>query len=173
MIAFLDLIDDYEDKIRFKELYNEYLGLIVSIARSKVHTSQDVEDAVQDTLFYIAKNFNRIGDLKSASTKCYIATITEGIAINRYNKETKYQNYKVHSSISEDLIDGCNLDVYDITDIKLVIDNLCDEYRNLIYLTYVFGYKSKEIAQVYNMSDSNVRKKLQFARAEIKKQLER
>ena len=53
LIAFLDLIDDYEEKERFKELYNTYRGLMAHIARTKASSYEDVEDILQDTFFYI------------------------------------------------------------------------------------------------------------------------
>lgn len=87
MIAFLDLIDDYEEKERFKELYNTYRGLMAHIARIKTSSYEDVEDILQDTFFYIAKNFNKIGEIDSPKTKCFISVITEGFAISKYRKE--------------------------------------------------------------------------------------
>lgn len=75
--------------------------------------------------------------------------------------------------VAVDLTNEKELDAYDIAELKLVIDTLSDEYRNILYLTYIFGYKSKEIAQIYNMSDSNVRKKIQFAKKEIINKLEK
>ncbi len=73
MIAFLDLIDDYEEKERFKELYNTYRGLMAHIARTKASSYEDVEDILQDTFFYIAKNFNKIGEIDLPKTKCFIS----------------------------------------------------------------------------------------------------
>ena len=66
-----------------------------------------------------------------------------------------------------------DFDIYSKVDLNLVIDTLSDEYRNLIYLTYIFGYKSKEIAGIYGLTDSNVRKKIQFAKNEIRNKLGR
>ncbi len=73
MIAFLDLIDDYNDKERFKKLYNKYRGLMAHIARTKASSYEDVEDILKDTFFYIAKNFNKIGEIDSPKTKCFIS----------------------------------------------------------------------------------------------------
>jgi RNA polymerase sigma-70 factor (ECF subfamily) len=171
ILAFLDLIDSYEDKIRFEELYNKYLGLMYSVARSKLKNQEDVEDVIQDALFYIAKNFNKVDDVNSNSTKNFVAVITEGFAINKFKSEVRHQNYKYDVSMPENLSDSNDFDEFDVTELKLVIDTLSDESRNILYLTYVFGYKSKEIAQMYDMTDSNVRKKIQFAKEEIRRQL--
>lgn len=81
MIAFLDLIDDYENKERFKQLYHKYKGLMAHIASKKVESQEDIEDVLQDSFLYIAKNFSKVGDINLNSTKRYVAVITEGYAI--------------------------------------------------------------------------------------------
>ncbi len=173
MIAFLDLIDDYEEKERFKELYNTYRGLMAHIARTKASSYEDVEDILQDTFFYIAKNFNKIGEIDSPKTKCFISVITEGFAISKYRKEKKYMDILSVGDITETDISYNDFDAYSEIEFKAVIDTLSDEYRNLIYLTYMFGYKSKEIAGIYGLTASNIRKKLQFAKNEIRNKLGR
>ncbi len=172
MIAFLDLIDDYKDKERFKKLYNKYRGLMAHIASTKTSSHEDIEDILQEAFFYIAKNFNKVGNIDSPKTKCFVSVITEGFAISRYRKEKKYNNTISATDVIETDIPYNDFDIYSKVDLELVIDTLSDEYRNLIYLTYIFGYKSKEIAGIYGLTDSNVRKKIQFAKAEIRNKLE-
>lgn len=60
--------------------------------------------------------------------------------------------------ITETDISYNDFDAYSEIEFKAVIDTLSDEYRNLIYLTYMFGYKSKEIAGIYGLTASNIRK---------------
>ena len=172
MIAFLDLIDDYKDKERFKKLYNKYRGLMAHIASTKTSSHEDVEDILQEAFFYIAKNFNKVGNIDSPKTKFFVSVITEGFAISRYRKEKKHNNTISTTDVIETDIPYNDFDIYSKVDLELVIDTLSDEYRNLIYLTYIFGYKSKEIAGIYGLTDSNVRKKIQFAKAEIRNKLE-
>lgn len=173
MIAFLDLIDDYEEKERFKELYNTYRGLMAHIAGTKTNFHEDIEDILQDAFFYIAKNFNKIGEIDSPKTKCFISVITEGFAISKYRKEKKYMDILSVGDITETDISYNDFDAYSEIEFKAVIDTLSDEYRNLIYLTYMFDYKSKEIAGIYGLTASNIRKKLQFAKNEIRNKLGR
>ncbi len=101
-----------------------------------------------------------------------MSVITEGFAISKYRKEKKHINTLSTEDVIEVDIPYYDFDIYSKVDLNLVIDTLSDEYRNLIYLTYIFGYKSKEIASIYGLTDSNVRKKIQFAKAEIRNKLE-
>ena len=61
---------------------------------------------------------------------------------------------------------------FETLELKLAIDTLNDESQNLLHLTYIYGYKSHELADMFGLSDSNVRKKLQFAKHKLKLQLE-
>ncbi len=174
MIAFLDLIDNDKDKERFEQLYNKYRGLMAYIINEKVHTKEDVEDVLQDAFFYIAKNFNKIGDINSSQTKSFICVVTEGFAISKFRKEKRHMNnipfdevYTPNSSYNDDF------DIYNKSDLKMIINTLSDEYKNILYLTYAFGFKSKEIANIYGLTDSNVRKKIQFAKAKVRNKLEK
>lgn len=171
MIAFLDLIDEDNDKERFRLLYNKYKGLMAHIAMQRLGRQDDVEDVLQDAFFYIAKNFSKVGDVHSAQTKCFVAVITEGYAISRYRKERNHQNIISLEETAETIAVADDFDAYSSTDLKMVMDSLSDEYKNVLYLKYVFGYKSREIADIYGITDSSVRKKIQFAKAEIRNKL--
>ncbi|MCM1286488.1 MAG: sigma-70 family RNA polymerase sigma factor [Acetobacter sp.] len=172
MIAFLDLIDSDENKKQFEYLYYKYRNLMAFIAQENLSNQEDVEDAVQDAFIYIAKNFDKIDDVDSKQTKSYISVITKGFAISKYRKERKYINDISTEDMNEYVLEDSAFDIYDKTELIMIIDTLDEEYRNLLYLTYVFGYKSKEISKMFGMSDSNVRKKIQFAKADLRNKLE-
>lgn len=170
MIAFLDLIDNDDDKERFRLLYNKYKGLMAHIVLQRLDSQEDIEDVLQESFFYIAKNFNKIGDINSSQTKCFIAVITEGYAISKYRKDKNNLNIvSLDDAETNSMAD--DFDNYSSSELKMIIDSLSDEYKNLLYLKYVFGYKSREIADIYGITDSSVRKKLQFAKAEIRNKL--
>lgn len=171
MIAFLDLIDDNDDKERFVLLYNKYKGLMAHIAYNRLDNQNDVEDVLQDAFLCIAKNFSKICDVNSSQTKSFVAVITEGYAISKYRKRKNSHNIISIDEAAEVNALTDDSDDYSSTDLKMVIDTLSDEYKNMIYLKYVFGYKSREIADIYGITASLVRKKIQFAKAEIKNKL--
>lgn len=172
MIAFLDLIDNYEDKERFKHLYHKYRGLMAYIAGEKVSTQEDIEDVLQEAFFYIAKHFEKIGDIESNRTKCYIAAITEGYAIKKYKAENKHDIHPNEDLNIDEISEDIDFSSYDKAELSMVIDELSDEYKNLLYLTYVFGYSSKEISEMLGLSDANIRKRIQFAKTKVRDKLE-
>lgn len=58
MIAmYLALIDDEKDKIKFREIYEEYSKQMWYVANEILHDRFLAEDAVHDAFLGIAKNF--------------------------------------------------------------------------------------------------------------------
>lgn len=173
MIAFLDLLDNEEDKEKFKELYNKYSQLLYCIAKKKLNNNEDAEECVQDTFFYIAKNFDKVRDIDSVSTQCYLSTIVSGYVINKYKRLKKIEFISIEEIKNEkNLEDFTFLEKYDAIEIALLIDKLKDDTKNFLYLTYIFGYTSKEIAHMYHLSEFAVRKRLSRAKVQLRKMLE-
>jgi RNA polymerase sigma-70 factor (ECF subfamily) len=175
MIAFLDLLDTEEEKYKFTDLYNLYKDLLYWIALKKVGNIEDAEECVQETFFYIAKHFDKIGKIDSKSTKCYLSTIVAGFAIDKYNNYNKYDTIS-----NDDIQDNSNdfdelkyFENFDKIELLSVFDKaLDDESKVYFYLKYIYGYKSNEIANLYNVKDSYIRKKLQYAKEKLRKYLE-
>lgn len=167
----LNLIDNQTEKEKFTQLYNTYKDLLYWIALKKTNNIEDAEECVQETFLYVAKNFNKIGEVDSKKTKCYLSTIVTGFAIDIYNKSQRA------SSASYDncgkIIHSQYFESYEATELLVVFDEILDEESKVFfYLKYIYKYKSKEIAEIYRVKDSYVRKKLQYAKEKLKKALE-
>ena len=174
MIAFLDLLDTDEEKSKFKQLYYKYNDLLMWIAMDKLKNQHFAEEAVQDAFFYIAKNFDKVGEVDSRYTKGYLSRVVEGLSINKYNKEKKIislsddeEEYATYARDDDTFFD--NLEVLDLKD---AVSKLSDESQNYLYFTYFYGYTSNEIAEMYSISPESVRKKIQFAKRDIRKYFE-
>ena len=66
---FLNLLDTQTEKDRFTELYDTYKDLLYWIALKRTNNIEDAEECVQETFFYVAKHFEKIGEVKSKRTK--------------------------------------------------------------------------------------------------------
>lgn len=129
------------------------------ISYGKTQSCQDAEECVQETFFYVAKHFEKIGDVNSSQTKGYLATIVTGFSIDVYNKSkntaslilkiTTWRKIYRILIISEPLSFLLQLKAC-----------LARKKKIYIYLKYVYGYKSTEIAEIYNVTDISVRKNL-------------
>lgn len=83
---FLNLLDTQNEKDKFIKLYDKYKNMLYWISYGKTQSCQDAEECVQETFFYVAKHFEKIGDVNSSQTKGYLATIVTGFSIDVYNK---------------------------------------------------------------------------------------
>lgn len=168
---FLNLLDTQTEKEKFEELYNTYKNLLYWIALKRTNSNEDAEECVQETFFYVARHFDKIDEVASKKTKIYLSAIVTGFAIDIYNNSVKFEMLEIdHEDNTEDLK---YFESFEAVELNEVIRNVFDdESRVFFYLKYLYNYKSREIAEIYNVKDSYVRKKLEYARRKIRKQLE-
>lgn len=168
-MMFFNLLDTQEEKDGFLELYDTYKDLLYWIALKKTNSIEDAEECVQETFFYVAKHFDKIGEIKSKRTKCYLSTIVTGFAIDIYND---FQKSELISNDDNELRDIEYLENFEKVELTVAFDDILDEESKIFfYLKYIYNYKSSEIAEIYNVKDSLVRKKLQYAREKLKQYL--
>ncbi|MCQ2735077.1 MAG: sigma-70 family RNA polymerase sigma factor [Alphaproteobacteria bacterium] len=162
----LAYIDTAEQKTRFEQFYRKYERLVLWRAGSRLHNASDAEDCAQEVFIYFAKNFAKIEEIGSTRTKNFVLTVTDGYAINFYKKRTKERETAV-KTIEEDCF--CE---YAAGEISGFIQMLDEDDRNLLYLHHGYGLTTKEIADMYKITDGAVRKRLYTARKKLKKLLE-
>ena len=166
---FLNLLDTQNEKEKFIELYDTYKDLLYWIALNRTKNIEDAEECVQETFFYVAKNFEKIDEVNSKRTKCYLSTIVTGFAIDIYKDSQKID---VNLNDDDDLKDIEYFENFEKVELLAAFDKLLDEESKIfLYLKYIYEYKSSEIAEIYNVKDSYVRKTLQYAREKLKQNL--
>ena len=167
---FLNLLDTQDEKDKFILLYEKYKNLLYFIAFGKTHSKEIAEECVQETFFYVSKHFDKIGEVDSNKTKGYLATVVTGFAIDFFNKENKFDQFSTDDESTTDL---SYFENYDTVEIFSAFDKvLGEEEKNYLYLKYIYGYKSSEIAEMYGISDTLVRKKIERSKAKLKKYYE-
>lgn len=177
MIAFLDLIEEKQDKNRFEELYYAYKDLMYSVAYSLVKNAESAEDCVQEAFLYIAKHFDRIDDIRSNRTRNYVATIVRGLAMKQFNKSAKISTFEETDfqqepasvqNLEEDYLTKCKVE-----QLRSAINQLDEIYRIPLYMKAIYDMKSSEIAKLLGVSDDTVRRRIYLARKKIKEIMEK
>ena len=147
-----------------KELVDRYSSLIFRISYCILCNSADSEDAVQETfLKYITKapEFNDEEHRKAWLIKVS-ANISKNMLMFRLRRET----------VNIDDIENIGIDQSDYETFELIM-SLPAKYKIVLTLYYVEGYKCNEIAQIINISEEAVRKRLQKGRELLKKEIEK
>ncbi len=153
--------------------YSNYLSKIIENMTNHYLTKEDKEEILLDTFFILWKNKDKLEDDKMLSS--YLA----GIVKNLIKEKSRVL------SINYDIQDYENT-IYDIknTDmlyerrekidkIREVLEQMKEEDIKIFKLYYYGGKKIKEIAQILNVSEFNVKTRLYRIRKRIKQDLEK
>lgn len=175
MVAFLDLIDDTQDKQRFSFMYHTYSALMYRVAYQLVQDAELAEDCVQEAFFFVARHFDRIDDdILSNKTRNYLITIVRCVAIKIHNKQLGIEFVELTEDIPDwqspemDCLAKCT-----VNQVRAAMNRLDESYRLPLHLKVVYEMKSSEIARLMGISDAAVRQRIRTARKKIKEMIER
>lgn len=145
------------------ELVEKYSSLIFRISYCILCNKDDAEDAVQETfLKYITKapEFNSEEHRKAWLIKVS-ANISKNMLLFRLRRDTVDIEEIKDIGISENDFEAFEY-----------IMSLPAKYKIVLTLYYIEGYKSREIAEIVNISEEAVRKRLQKGREMLKREME-
>ena len=156
-------------KGKFEQLYEKYRKPLFYIA-IKILEDQDLaEDAVQDAFVKIFENLNKIDDIHCCKTKSYVMTIATNNSFNLYCKRKQYA--LPFEAIEELAADYMDTKMEEIDSFEEMIKKLPVIYREILTLKYIQGHTNAEIAEMLDISQVNVRKRLERAKRKIKESL--
>ena len=153
MMVYLQMIETTEERSKFEIIYMHYRQDMYRVAYAVLCNPQDAEDAVHSAFVKIAENIQKINEPVCPKTKGYIVTIVRNKAIDIYRKKrahpkAEYLDVMKNMKIAyegENLLTKCIL-------------KLNDRQRNILILKYHYGYDSKEIAKMLNITYQNALK---------------
>lgn len=147
-----------------KKLVETYSSLIFRISYCILSDTEDAKDVVQETfLKYMTKapEFNDEEHRKAWLIK--VATnISKNTLMFHLRRETNTLSDIENIGISEN----------DFETFELIM-SLPKKYKIVMTLYYVEGYRSKEIAEIIEISEDAVRKRLQKGRELLKREIEK
>lgn len=182
LALYLAQIEEEDEKKKFERVYKEYRNLVCHIAAKVLKDWQLAEDAAQETFFRVAVNIRKIGAVKSAKTRNYIALIARNVALTMAEKEKKQPPIAAWNQ--EELIEMDEkaklhivrlVDAQDeaiVKEIKAQIRELPEIYRQVLYLTGVYECSVSETASLLDLPVETVKKRVQRGRALLKAALE-
>lgn len=146
------------NKEAFLSLIDENRLNIYRVARGMLKSTEDVEDAIQNT---IIKAYSSIGSLKNDE---FFKTWIIRILINECNSILR-KNKKITSM--EDSNEHYN-DSYENLDLTTAINSLSDDLRVTTVLFYFEDLSLKDIAKILEIPEGTVRSRLTRARAKLR-----
>ncbi len=170
MLLLLSLIEIEEDKTKFMLIYEQYKDLMFYVARNILKRKEDAEDAVHDSFVKIIKNLDKISDVYCHRTKSFIVIVTERTSFDMLRKSKRLKEVSLDEEFLDDETDIESMQVEGLT-IAQAIAKLPPRYREILLLKYDNELDNKEIADLLNISEENVRKLIQRAKHRLEKEL--
>lgn len=156
------------DTAAFSRLYGCYKDKLFRYAYYKLGNVDDAEDAVQSCLL---SAFEQIGKLKKAeSFSSWIFKILSVYCANYIKEQIKRRNTDDLESYSD--ISSPNSDsLIEETELRECLNKLSEKEREIVFLSVIAGFKSKEVGKIAGYSAGNVRTILSRSLSKMKKEL--
>lgn len=151
------------DSNAFAQLYSEYASEIYRYALYMMGNKQDAEDAVQEALVSAWRNIHTLRDDSVFKTWLF------KILTNRCKTELMKRN-KVPDTLPIDDYDflGASEDDTFSQELKDALRQLTPPDGQIIILSIICGFKSYELAEIYNMPPSSIRSRQKRALEKLK-----
>lgn len=165
-MIFMDLIDDDEDKDRFRMIYEQYSKHLYYIIYEMTRNHHKAEDVLQETYLRIAKNIYRIDTSDSMRLKKYLEIIAGNVALTIINEDSKV----IIMELKEDDVYNENyltrdtiLDEISKEELINIIRKLDRDERDILLMYYFYDNSIKEIADTIGIKYETVKKRMQRA----------
>lgn len=158
------------DQEAFTTLVKSMKDDLYKIAKTRISNEDDMQDAIQETMFEMFKSIKKLRDPKLF--KKWIITIL----INKCNRiyRRKYKTDLSYEELNfEDFITATSNDVESDLEFYELLKDFKYEERIILILYYKEEYTVKEIKSILNMKVSTINTHLFRARAKLKEKLEK
>ena len=135
-------------------------------ARSILSEDEDCADAIQET---IVKAFSKINSLKQDA---YAKTWLIRILINECYNVLRQKSRQIPMDMETEMAGKVAAESQDYSDLYRAVSRLQDELKLPVVLYYGEDFSVREIAQVLEISEGAVQKRLARARQKLKRILE-
>ena len=157
-----------KDEEAFDELFLKIKEEMYLIAKARLHSDDDIADAIQETILLCFKNIQKLKDDKFFKTWVIKILINECNKIHRkkrkYNISFEDKEIEKYIKIEEIYEEKIGFDV--------LIRNLEAEEKLILTLYYCSGYTTKEIGHILKKNEGTIRSKISRSKEKLKKQYE-
>lgn len=167
LMIYLQMLETDEERSKFEKLYYKYRSMMYAVALSRLRNQHDAEDAVHEAFLSIIKHFKKVSQMPCPDLEPYIVIIVENKAIDilRLRKRVVDIDYI-------DTIEGIHIPEPGDNGLADALSKLPARYREILLLRFNSGYKTRELAELMDMSQETVQKLVWRAREALKTELD-
>lgn len=169
----LSTIENVEQRNELAVFYEKYKHRFYNIAYSKLNSTEESEDTVQEAFARIANNPDKFFSMINEERVRYVDGIVRHIAIDAFNKRKKLKTISLEEMDedipSEDLSPEEKY-IIDISadDIVRFTLTLPENQRQVLFMYIHQRLSYSEISKILNISEELARKRVSLARKAIK-----
>ena len=160
-----------------EKIYNEAYRAVYWTAMSLLKNEADAEDIVQDTFVTLIESYDTLNDKDKVIP--WLKKIAANKCLNRLARTktdaVEDEFFDDVEAIAEDFLPDSIVESEEARKIVMDIINnkLSDDIRRTLILFYFDDLSTKEIAEALGVPEGTVRRRLNFARNKIKKEVEK
>ena len=160
-----------------EKIYNEAYRAVYWTAFSLLKNEDDAQDIVQDTFIALINSYDSIRDKDKILP--WLKKVAANRSLNRLTR-TKTDNvedefFDTVETVPEDFLPDSLVESKETRRIimDIIEKSLSEDIRKTLILFYFDEMSTKEIAEILGVPDGTVRRRLNFARNKIKKEVEK
>ena len=152
-------------------IYTDFRKVLLSFIKSKVNNHQDAEDILQNVFVKVATGVNDLD--RKEKLQSWIYTIARNSIVDYYRSNSAKKGIAIEDDISESFSGDEYNDTTKGLDCCLInfVDQLPEEYRNVILDVEMNGLKQKDLGEKYGLAYSSIRSRVQRGRYKLKQLL--
>jgi RNA polymerase sigma-70 factor, ECF subfamily len=149
-------------------IYTQFHQILLGFIKSKVNNHQDAEDILQNIFIKIASGLNSLE--RKEKLQSWIYTIARNSIIDYYRTSTNKKSLSIEQHIEETFTEEEYIDTTKGLDCCLIdfVNQLPEEYRDIIVDVEMNGVKQKDLAAKYNLAYPSIRSRVQRGREKLK-----
>jgi RNA polymerase sigma-70 factor (ECF subfamily) len=167
-------------KKQFGRIYDKYIEKIYRFIFLKIGSEEIAQDLTSDTFLRGWKAFQRTQDPKNnyqiENTQAFLYQIARNLIADHYKEKGKVKIVSIEDRAITDLsvdLEKKAILSSDMNTIRLALNNLNEDYQNVIIWRYLDGFSTAEVAQIMNKSEQATRVLLHRALKSLKDQVSR
>ena len=167
VLLYMQAIGDAQQRRLFGDVYTAYRGRMLALARRKLRTQEDAEDAVHQAFLSLAEHFERLAPLPRTELEAYLTVVVERKCIDILRQQARRDGAPFDETTAPVTPPPCGEPVAD------AMGRLSPRYREALLLRYGCGYSARETAALMDMSYGAGQKLQQRAKAALRQELEK
>ena len=160
------------DELAFKQLTLAIENDLYRVAKTRLNSDDDINDAIQNTMIITYKNAKKIKNIDYFKTWMIHVLINECNKIYNSNKRNRELYNKVITDVDFNTFDSSIQDIQDKMNFDLLIEKLNYGEKIVITLYYNSQFSCKQISKILKINVNTVKSRLTRAKNKLKKYYE-